>query len=132
MNSSGAGKGKSGRPNDEKQHAREVNATRKAQGKTTKSVASVSRSKARSQAYHARVPQPVPGDSIGAPVQAPPEPPVAPARSPIILTEGPGARQAEGEILPSSSPAESSQLRGEDLPQSSSHSNKDPARVVLT
>ena len=45
MGSSGAGKGKSGRPNDEKQHAREVNAARKAQGKTTKSVASVSRSK---------------------------------------------------------------------------------------
>ena len=108
-----------------------MNATRKAQGKTTKSVASVSRSKARSQAYHARVPQPVPGDSIGAPVQAPPEPPAAPARSPIILTEGPGARQVEGEILPSSRPADSSQLRGEDLPQSSAHSNQDPARVVL-
>ena len=54
MGSSGAGKGKPRRSNDEKVHAKEVNATRKAQGKTTKSVASVSRSKARAQAYHAR------------------------------------------------------------------------------
>ena len=111
MGSGGAGKGKSGRPNEEKQHAWEVNATRKAQGKTSKSVASVSRSKARSQAYHARFSQPVPGDSIGAPEQAPPEPPAAPARRPIVLVEGPGAGQTGGEILPSSGHAESVQLR---------------------
>ena len=129
MGSGGAGKGKPGRPNEEKQHAWEVNATRKAQGKTSKSVAWVSRSKARSQAYHARVSQPVPGDSIGAPEQAPPEPP---ARRPIVLVEGPGAGQTGGEILPSSGHAESVQLRGENLPQNSSQSSsRDPARIVL-
>ena len=123
MGSSGAGKGKPRRSNDEKQHAREVNATRKALGKTTKSVASVSRSKARSQAYHAKIPQPVPGDSIGAPVQFPPEPPAAPVRNPITLTEG-GASQAEGEILPSFQHEDTPKPRGEVLPQTSSHSAK--------
>ena len=133
MGPSGAGKGKPRRSNDEKLHAREVNATRKAQGKTTKSVASVSRSKARAQAYHARVPQPVPGDNIGAPAQFPPQPPAAPApvRSPIILTEGPGASQTEGESLPSSLPESTQQPRGEVLPQASSHSTRASARFVL-
>ena len=78
---------------------------------------SVSRSKARSQAYHAKVSQPVPGDSIGAPVQFPPEPPAAPARNPITLTEGPGASQAEGEILPSFQHEDTPTPRGEVSPK---------------
>ena len=84
MGSGGAGKGKSARPTEEKKHANDINATRKSQGKPTKSVASVSRSKARSQAYHARISQPVPGECIGAPAQVPPEPPAAPSREPRV------------------------------------------------
>ena len=97
MGSGGAGKGKSARPTAEKRHANGVNATRKSQGKATKSVASVSRSKARAQAYHARMSQPVPAESIGAPVQVPPEPPVAPSRSTDTLAERPRGSRDEGE-----------------------------------
>ena len=129
MGSGGAGKGKSARPTDEKKTCNDVNATRKSQGKPTKSVASVSRSKARSQAYHARISQPVPGECIGAPVQVPPEPPAAPTRNPVTLTEGPGASRAEGEVLPSEQPEDIPKPRGEDLPQTSSLAKA--ARVVL-
>ena len=104
MGSGGAGKGKAARPTEGKKHANAVNAIRKSQGKPTKSAASVSRSKARSQAYHARISQPVPGECIGAPVQVPPEPPAAPTRNPVSLKEGPGASRDEGEALPSGQP----------------------------
>ncbi|CAE7235281.1 unnamed protein product [Symbiodinium sp. CCMP2456] len=106
----GKGKGKKGgkskRPEEERQHAREVNAVRASDGKSSKSVASVSRSKARSQAYHASMPQAVPAASLGNPAVLPPAPPKAPPRQPVLLTEGPGAGHtggAKGEVLPLSS-----------------------------
>ena len=104
MGSGGAGKGKTARTAEQKKHAKDVNATRKSQGKATKSVASVSRSKARSQAYHARLSQPVPGENIGTPVQVPPEPPAAPIRNLVTLQEGLVASRDEGEVLPSEQP----------------------------
>jgi len=118
MGAGGAGKGKgkkgtkSKRPADEQQHAREVNAVRASHGKSTKSVASVSRSKARSQAYHESLPRAVPAASLGNPTVLPPAPPKAPPRQPVLLTEGPGASQIGGEFLP---PTQSAQAGGVSL-----------------
>ena len=100
MGSKGAGKGKPQRSYGEKVHAQEVNATRKAQGKTQKSVASVSRSKARAQAHRARISQPVPDERIAATVQDLPEPPAAPTWH-LASTSS-----KEGEVLPSEQPEE--------------------------
>ena len=105
---SGKGKGRKGakikRPEEELQHAREVNAVRASHGKSTKSVASVSRSKARSQAFHDSLPKAVPAASLGNPAVLPPAPPKASPRQPVLLTEGPGAGQPGGEVLPPAQP----------------------------
>ena len=108
MGSKGAGKGKPQRSNDEKVHAKEVNATRKAQGKNTKSVASVSRSKARAQAHRARISQPVPDERIAATVLDLPEPPAAPTWH-LASTSS-----KEGEVLPSEQPEETDAPNAED------------------
>jgi len=117
---SGKGKGRKGaqskRPEEERQHAREVNAVRASDGKSSKSVASVSRSKARSQAYHDSMPKAVPAASLGNPAVLPPAPPKAPPRQPVLLTEGPGAGQTGGEILPPAQPFQAGSVHLQERP----------------
>ena len=67
---------------EERQHARQVNAARAAKTLATKSTGSVSTSKARALAYWAAVDSKViPGEAIGTPAVLPPK---APTREPVF------------------------------------------------
>ena len=60
--------GGKGQSEEERRHARQVNAARAAEGLATKSTGSVSRSKARALAHRAAVgSKAIPGEAIGAP-----------------------------------------------------------------
>ena len=90
MGGKGHGKGHGRGPlrsEEERHHARQVNAARAAEGLATKSTASVSRFKGRGLDHRALVDSKViPGKAIGAPAILPP-PPKAPTREPVVLRE---------------------------------------------
>ena len=73
---------------EERKHARQVNAARAAEGLASKSTGSVSRSKARALAHRASIDSKfIPDEAIGPPAVRPPPPPKAPTRASVVLLE---------------------------------------------
>ena len=92
MGGDGQNKGRGRGPpcsEEERKHARQVNAARVAEGLASKSAGSVSRSKARALAHRASIDSKfIPGEVIGPPPAVrPPPPPKAPTRAPVVLLE---------------------------------------------
>ena len=79
MGGDGQNKGRGRGPQEERKHARQVNAARAAEGLASKSTGSVSRFKARALAHRASIDSKfIPGEAIGPPAVRPPPPPKAP------------------------------------------------------
>ena len=106
MGGDGQNKGRGRGPpqsEEERKHARQVNAARAAEELASKSTASVSRSKARALAHRASIDSKfVPGEAIGSPAVRPPPPPKAPTRAPVVLleTQPRSGGQREGPSVP--------------------------------
>ena len=124
MGGHGHGKGQGRGPprsEEERRHARQVNAARAAEGLATKFTGSVSRSKARALAHRAAIDSKViPGEAIGAPAILPPPPPKAPTREPVVLREAQpmsGGKSAQYSGPSTGSLTKAPQAKGETPPQ---------------